>query len=244
MVSSSDFGALDEIHFCESSQYRTLLRIARDVGYSFVSECILDLYYNHNKTGYDISNVFRKSMNTAWVYDFIKASGYIVRPQGPRYLEILSTDSYADMDVKINYHHAFQKSQTAKRIGFYYISEAIAELFYTESLPTNVIATTFACTASSISATLRRMNNFPHCKENTTSFSKLSKRQQSQIKREFKKYTVHSWRDVKAFFDSKKLLPAPFTIRKFFVEAIKREKNDRVFVQEKEKRRRSGGSRT
>jgi len=202
---------LDQLFFKPSKRYKNLLSVAVINNYTYISQAILDLYYNKKKTGLEIAQTFNTPKNPSWVYKFITASGLIVRPQGPVKKAILPDDSYQQIDDKINYRHFAEKRKVTISLGYKFVSEAITSMYYAEGLPANIIAETFKCTGPSITIILQRINKSSF--ESSNFFSVLTKKQKTEILKKIIKQKIYSWKEIRDLLHKNNMIAAPKLIK-------------------------------
>lgn len=211
MLSENKYYKLDEMLLSNQRKYSHCLDVACECGYHFVSEAILDSYYNKKENGLRIALKLDTS-HPVWVYDFLKASGYIPRPKGRFLKNILSQDSFEEIDSKIMFYYYEEKKAIAIKNGYQYVSEALTDMYYNKQESRGFIARTFKMTGTNIHYNLRRINMVGNkINSDMYDFFKLTIKERTSIAE--KMSIKYGWIPIRDFLYNNKIDPSPRAIR-------------------------------
>jgi len=203
-----DFEELDAKHL-NTTRYEQRLTQAKIYNYKFVSEAIVDMYYNLGYSSRKISNKFN-AKSQLWIFQFFKGIGLVARPTGARLYKIYAADNFEIIDKKINFKEIENKLETAKKIGCSYVSEAIVELYYNRYATLKDIGIRFNQSDTWVLKILKKINMQ---KKNT----RLSEDVKKKIKDDLRNVSL-TWETIREYLEVNQISISPKTVQRLLKE--------------------------
>ncbi len=210
-----DFNKLDEDFLIKMKKHKSRLDIANKLGYTTLSEFLIDKYYNKQDSGLMIVKTLRETQ-PSWIYIFFKKAGLIVRPIGVYTIPILKTDSYQEMDRKLRLKFIKEKTASANRLGYQYVSEAVVEMYYTHKISLKIIGLRFDSSTTWVADLLKKMNLVTRS-HGGSRYRKLTNELKTKITKDLSSEKP-TWETLRAYLEKNEINLSPKTIQNFLKE--------------------------
>ena len=230
------FSEYDNFILSHNRSFKRYQEIAYQQRYKYLSEMLIDLYFNKKKTGTDIAKIFRSS--SAWIYNFFAEIGLVLRPIGITIRPISENDTQLNKDFKLNLNYFKDKLKIANNLGYEFINEAISDMYTTKKMSTKEIGIIFEATPSWTIHILEKLN-IKRREPKTKIESRLSKIQINKILKDFETLEIKS--DIICnYICLNELNISPKTLIRFLHRQNKEGDTDdsnRFFIQKEQNRR-------
>ena len=204
---------MTEKYLAKKAKYPTFLENANNQGYSTVTECICDLYQK-KQTSKQISDLL--GLYPGAVLNVLRQCGIKTRGRSRNEVYASTLCNFKEMD-RVLFKNV-NESETLKRLGYTYYSEALSDLYYKKRLTIEDIANVFDSTIGTISYRLNKMCQ-PLREKGGKTYSKMTDDLKEKAANDFK--TIEpSFKNIQQYCLEQGLNLSPKTLQRFLKTVI------------------------